>query len=135
MPDYRLRTRLLATPAVTALVGDRVFAGIEESEAYPAIALELGVDEPHSDLEATVGGGTARVVVEAWGRSYAEAKELAAAVRSSLVLDAWWTSDGNPPLSSVRLDSANYGGRAQLPSRAGWYHWFELEFAVQYGDL
>ncbi len=134
MPDYRITARLLATPAVTALVVDRVFPGIEESQDFPAIAVELGPDEPHADLEVTRGGGTASVHLEAWGRSYAEAKQVAAAVRTALVGEAWWTEAGTPPLSSVRLESSSYGGREELPGRAGWYHWFELTLALQYGD-
>ena len=83
--EEALRAHLLADPAITGLVGQRVHWGRRpQAGALPSIILfRMGGDRHYatdgpSDLVAS------RVQVDCWGTSYGSAKNVARAVRDRL---------------------------------------------------
>lgn len=99
-----LFARLTAAPAVSALVGTRVFPSeLPQEEAVPALVYSVVYDRPESTLTGVAAEllRAARVQVDAYARTYTAAKALEAAVTSALAD----LSEPSPGLSVVQ-DSA-----------------------------
>lgn len=80
-----LHSRLSSSPAVTALVADRITPGRrDQGAAFPAIVYHL-ISAPRS---RTLAGDTslikARVQIDCWGRTEDEADQTAKAVKAAL---------------------------------------------------
>jgi len=122
-----VRTRLLAIPAVTALVGDRIYALIlPQNCPMPAIRVQqIDRDDP-MHLRGPVGLVTARVQVDHYadratgGDGLAVAQELAAAAKGRYPAPAaeapglagWRGAIGSPPvrvaLIKMRSETEEY---------------------------
>jgi hypothetical protein len=81
-----IRTKLLAAPEVTALVGDRIFADGElpQGTAYPALVLTQISAVPVRDLLKTTRHSRCRIQLECWAATRTEAIAVVAAARRAL---------------------------------------------------
>lgn len=80
-----LIARLLETPAVTALVGNRISPGRRpQAGPLPDIVLNTISGAPVYSDQGEHGLASARVQVDCWGSTYGQAKTVARAVKSSL---------------------------------------------------
>lgn len=76
---------LLAGPAVSAIVSTRVFPlSRPQGSALPSITVQRISGAPLYADEGEVGLNNGRVQVDCYGISYADAKDLSAAVKSTL---------------------------------------------------
>jgi len=83
-------TKLLATPAVVALAGARIYPGsVPQGDAMPAVVVNkisgapVYTDDGQSELQSD------RVQVDAWGSTYTDAVTLAHAFKSSACLSGF----------------------------------------------
>lgn len=80
-----LRSKLLATAAVSALVGARVDWGIRSQGAtMPAVVLHQVSGVPQMNLAGPSGWSSDRIQVDCWGRTFKSARDLADAVSTAL---------------------------------------------------
>jgi hypothetical protein len=83
--EAAVRARLLAAPAVTAIVGTRVYwEDRPQNSALPAITLSLPVDIRDQHLGGFQSVRDVTLQVDCWCRSYAEKKGLKEAVIATL---------------------------------------------------
>jgi len=89
--EVALRTILLADPAVSALVGDRIAPSmIPEDASLPALTYVVVDEEPDEHQEGLSGIETVSIQFSAWavgtpaGSGYATSRKLARAVRRAL---------------------------------------------------
>jgi hypothetical protein len=85
MPVATVRAILIADPAVTALVGDRI-SPVETAEkiAFPNITLMLNTTAPYDTLLGWAGVDRNEVQIECWAFSYQQALDIARAARQAL---------------------------------------------------
>lgn len=87
-PNLELQGVIVATlkadPAVSALVGDRVFETVEENATFPYVTYS-GADEIEEDADCILGSDIG-VVIDVWSRQvgFPECKRIANAVRNAL---------------------------------------------------
>lgn len=102
----QIRTRLAATPAVTAFVGTspaRIFPHTREAAATPAITYFTVDDIPLPVMGHGKSFGPIRVQLSCWSVYYTEAKDMAIAVRNAL--RGWSNPAETPPIHRVVIDS------------------------------
>lgn len=75
--EEALRATLLATAAVASRVGRRIDWGVRASADLPAVRLFEISGLPQMNLAGPSGWSRSRVQVEAWGRTYKDARDLA----------------------------------------------------------
>lgn len=76
--DVALRTKLLATAALTALVAQRIDWGLRsQGAALPGIALHKVSAIPLMNLAAPSGWSRDLVQIDIWGRTYKAAEDIA----------------------------------------------------------
>ena len=75
--EEALRATLLATAAVATRVGRRIDWGVRASADLPAVRLFEISGLPQMNLAGPSGWSRSRVQVEAWGRTYKDARDLA----------------------------------------------------------
>lgn len=102
---FELRTQMINTPAINALVGTRIYPNVLPANptmpamTYRTISAPRGYAHSSRSLQgATV---TERVQLSCWGASYSTAKQLAATVRTSF--SGYRGSLGVLPVGSVAL--------------------------------
>jgi hypothetical protein len=75
--EEALRARLLATAALSALVGDRINWGLRTQGApLPSVDLHMITDVAQTNLAGPSGWSAARVQVDCWGRTYKAARDV-----------------------------------------------------------
>lgn len=86
MIEYAVRARLLASPGVTALVGTKVSSQpLAQGTVPPAITfLVVSLVEPYRSVDDGASLVRERIQIDCWGRTYAEAVSVEAAVASAL---------------------------------------------------
>jgi hypothetical protein len=102
MIEADLRTYLLAQPAVTALIGARLFPlRLPQGAAFPALTYQRvagGEDVTH---QGRSGLGRARMQLDCWAATYGQAIALADAVKDALV--GYRGAMGATPFAAGRL--------------------------------
>lgn len=94
---------LRAAPAVTALVGDRVYSAIPKRAEWPLVRLTRVGGGPVGTPNVLDAG---RIQVDAFGGSKAQARELAATVIGELVANLAGQHDGGEStVTAVRAGS------------------------------
>jgi hypothetical protein len=94
MIEQSIIERLLATSAVTAIVGTRIHPGsVPQGGALPALVLNKISGKPLYADDGEVGLDSGRFQLDSWATTYTGAKELNAAVRSAL--SAWFDDDSS----------------------------------------
>ncbi len=89
MIEIDLRAAMIAAPAVTALVGQRIAAGIlPEGEVRPYVTYSLVTGERIPSMTDSGLMRHARMQVNCWSQSYGEAKQIALAVQSAIEASA-----------------------------------------------
>jgi hypothetical protein len=89
MIEIDLRAAMIAAPAVTALVGQRIAAGIlPEGELRPYVTYSLVTGERIPSMTDSGLMRHARMQVNCWSQSYSEAKQIALAVQSAIEASA-----------------------------------------------
>jgi len=85
MPIQTIRALLVAAPAVTALVGQRISPAFRaQGEDVPCVTLTLVAVTPQNHLAGVPTLDQNRVQVDSWAATYAGARDVAAAVRTAL---------------------------------------------------
>lgn len=83
--EEALKTLLLATSAISAIVSDRLTWLVrQQASALPALVLNVVSNVPEYSDEGEAGISQARVQVDCWGSTYASARALARAVKDRL---------------------------------------------------
>lgn len=108
-----IRTRLLASSDVATLIGTRLYALVmPESSAVPALVLSVISDVPNLSIDGTYASRAreARVQVDAYAKSYREARALAEAAA------AVFGNLGEPDISAAPENAGTdlYDNEAQL---------------------
>jgi hypothetical protein len=111
MPDIetKLVQKLLAIPDVVTLIGTRVFPELaSQGSDLPRVTYQRISGGPVNASSGPAGGQAGRYQVNCMADSYAEAKELALAVRGSENgtndgLSGWSDPTGDPAVSSCLL--------------------------------
>ena len=89
MIEVDLRAAMIAAPAVTALVGQRIAAGIlPEGELRPYVTYALVTGERIPSMTDSGLMRHARMQVNCWSPSYGEAKQIALAVQTAIEASA-----------------------------------------------
>lgn len=89
MIEIDLRAAMLAAPAVTALVGQRIAAGLlPEGELRPYVTYSLVTGERIPGMTDSGLMRHARMQINCWSISYSEAKQIALAVQSAIEASA-----------------------------------------------
>jgi len=89
MIEVDLRAAMIAAPAVTALVGQRIAAGIlPEGEVRPYVTYSLVTGERIPSMTDSGLMRHARMQVNCWSPSYGEAKQIALAVQTAIEASA-----------------------------------------------
>lgn len=85
MPIKTIRNILVAAPAVTALVGQRISPNIRaQNEARPAVVLTLISLDPSNHLAGRPTADANRVQMDVFAESYNSARTVADACRDAL---------------------------------------------------
>ena len=98
MIESDLRTALLAAAPLTALVGQRIAAGVmPEGEARPYLTFSLISGQRPPSLSSGGSMRNARMQLSCWSASYGQAKQIAQAaqdaVEASVLFDAVFNGD------------------------------------------
>lgn len=89
MIEIDLRAAMLAAPAVTALVGQRIAAGLlPEGELRPYITYSLVTGERIPSMTDSGLMRHARMQINCWSPNYGESKQIALAVQSAIEASA-----------------------------------------------
>lgn len=114
MIESDLRTALLASAALIALVGQRIAAGVmPEGDARPYVTFALVSGQRAGSLSAPGTLRNARLQISCWSPSYGQAKQIAQAaqdaVEGSTLFDSIFNGDQdlydpNTKLHYVALD-------------------------------
>jgi hypothetical protein len=120
MIETALRAQLLATPAVTALVGQRIYALILPQKPQggagwvPAVTYQRIAAIRENALDGATGLVGVRFQVDSWALTYAEVKDLAAAVRGALNGFAGAVGGENVQGSFLLADTDRYESEVEL---------------------
>jgi hypothetical protein len=123
-----LQRIILAAPAVSALIGSRLYPNIVPQKApNPAMTYQQISGPRLHDMQGAVGMCKARFQINCWAASYAKAKELAETVR--LTLDGYssegtikvihLSNEGDLPKTKPGLDQLTRYGK-----RLDFFVWF-----------
>ena len=83
--EAALIAHLLAQAGITALVGNRInWLRRPQGEALPAMALQLVSGVPDYLLDGSYSLTESRVQMDAWAKSFLQAKQIARAVEAAL---------------------------------------------------
>lgn len=89
MIEIDLRAAMIAAPAVTALVGQRIAAGLlPEGEVRPYITYSLVTGERIPSMTDSGLMRHARMQINCWSPNYGEAKQIALAVQTAIEASA-----------------------------------------------
>jgi len=102
--EEAIRTRLLATSGVTALVSQRVYCGSRpQGGTLPDIIINRISGAPVYTDDGESGLAQARLELDCWGTTYASAKNAARAVIASL--SAFFGTVGGTTFQYILLDA------------------------------
>jgi hypothetical protein len=107
-PEAAVRNRLVTTPAVTAIVGSRVYPVIAPADAaLPFVTWRRTSIQRQHSLSGPVGVPMVMLTVDLFATTYEGVRELADAVRVSL--DGWGGTFQNTVVSNVSLENESDG--------------------------
>lgn len=102
--EEAIRTRLLNTSGVTALVGTRVYCGSRpQGQTLPDVIINRISGAPIYTDDGESGLAEARIELDCWGTTYGSAKNVARAVIESL--SAFFGTVGDTPFQYILLDA------------------------------
>lgn len=101
-PEASVRTRLVTSAPVTAIVGDRVFAVIAPADApLPFVTWRRVAVSREQSLSGPIGMPTVTLSIDVFCVTYEETRELADVIRASL--DGWGGTSNNVRVANVSL--------------------------------
>jgi hypothetical protein len=107
-PEAAVRNRLVTTPAVTAIVGSRVYPVIAPADAdLPFVTWRRTSIQRQHSLSGPVGVPMVMLTVDLFATTYEGVRELADAARVSL--DGWGGTFQNTVVSNVSLENESDG--------------------------
>jgi hypothetical protein len=94
-PEVAVRTRLVNDPAVSALVGTRIYPDrLPQSTTFPAVVYTRASATPEGlTQDSHVGPERPRLQLDAWGTSRASTDQVYLAIKAALHGYAWETTD------------------------------------------
>ena len=133
MPDTSIIAKLLATEAVTTIVGQQVRGGmLDSADTRPGIVVERSQKIPMNVAGGTLATKFAHVLVGCLAATYAAAMALTDLVEATL--NGYTNTGGTPSIRMVHVQDVTYdpgpvvAGKDQLRER------FVLECLVQYTE-
>lgn len=110
-PELAVRSRLLGTAAVSALLGTRIYApdDLPQAPTLPALVYQRISDTSDLANDGTTGPRHPRIQLDAYARTQLDVEAVQEAVLDALHGQGWTLTDG----SVVMLVS--YGGSRDLP--------------------
>ncbi len=114
MPQTRLYAKLIATTAVTDIVGTKAFPikAMQET-ALPYITYQVISDVSVNHSTGATETNTTRIQVDCWAASYDVARTLAKAVKEAL--KNWTDATGDPQISSCHYEDGSDAPEPVLP--------------------
>lgn len=107
-PEAAVRNRLVTTPAVTALIGTRVYPVIAPAEAaLPFATWRRTSVQRQQSLSGPVGSPMVMLTVDLYAVTYEAVRDLAEAVR--VTLDGWGGTFQNTVVANVSLENESDG--------------------------
>lgn len=107
-PEAAVRNRLVTTPAVTAIVGSRVYPVIAPADAdLPFVTWRRTSIQRQHSLSGPIGVPMVMLTVDLFATTYEGVRELADAARVSL--DGWGGTFQNTVVSNVSLENESDG--------------------------
>jgi hypothetical protein len=107
-PEAAVRNRLVTTPAVTAIVGNRVYPVIAPADAdLPFVTWRRTSIQRQHSLSGPIGVPMVMLTVDLFATTYEGVRELADAARVSL--DGWGGTFQNTVVSNVSLENESDG--------------------------
>jgi hypothetical protein len=96
-PEVAVRARLIADPAVYALVGTRIYPDIlPQPPTFPAIVyFRASAAQEGLTQDRSVGPTLPRIQIDSWAESRSKTDQLYEAVKSCLHGSNWTTTDGD----------------------------------------
>lgn len=134
MPETRIVVRLLATSAVTDLIGTRLRKiqrktawGSSDSVTYQTISTDWS---NHSTGTTTLG--FARIQVDCWSATPVGVRALAAAVRGAL--SGWSESSGTPTVTMCHLQNEQDMPEGPDPGEEATEYRITQDYLVQFSS-
>lgn len=107
-PEAAIRNRMVTTPAVSDIVGTRVFPVIAPAEAaLPFITWRRTAISRQQSLSGPVGTPMVMLTVDLFATTYEGVRELADAVR--VCLDGWGGTFQNTVVANTSLENESDG--------------------------
>ncbi len=122
-----LRARLIAAAPVNSLVAGRVYwVDRPQASALPAITLQTVFEDRPQHMMGFTGLDASTVQIDVWGKTYAEARQVAEAVIAAVVTES--TSNG------VRFERAFVDQIRDLGERTetAFIHRTSLDFIIHH---
>jgi len=129
-----LRTYLLAYPALSVVVDDRIhpnYLPVRETQTLLPTITYHRISTPHvHDIAGAAGVATMRLQISVWASTYGKVEEASTALR--LALDGYTGTMGSSNIFSILLD--NEADNAEPPSdgSANWIHVRHLDFLITF---
>lgn len=107
-PEAAVRNRLVTTPAVQAIIGNRVYPVIAPADAaLPFVTWRRTSIQRQHSLSGPIGVPMVMLTVDLFATTYEGVRELADATRVSL--DGWGGTFQNTVVSNVSLENESDG--------------------------
>lgn len=128
--------KLLATSAVTDLIGDRIWpAGVPQDTGRTTSITYAPMGRRFQNIAGPTGGnGSAEldIQVDCWASSYAAAQGLADVVRDAL--NAWSDTDGTPSVTKCHHQDEIYLPEPREGGQDEYTHRVSQDYMLQYLD-
>jgi hypothetical protein len=114
-PEVAIRARLIADPAVYALVGTRIYPDeLPQVPTYPAIVYIRASALPEGlTQDRYVGPERPRIQLDAWSESRATTDQVYLAIKACLHGETWDTTDGDRVLLIAHEADSDPGPAAE----------------------
>lgn len=132
MPDKSVTTKLLATTAVTDLVGARIRPGLlDNADAQPGITVERSMKLPVNVAGGTTSTKFAHVLIGCSANTYAAAIGLSDVVEDTL---NGYSGGDSPAISMIHVQDVAYDPGPVRPGTDQLWERFVLDCLVQYAE-
>lgn len=132
MPETRLVERLLATSAVTDIVGTRIrpIQLTQKTDALPALTYQTIDIDPENGSTGLADVAFARIQVDSLAPTYSGMKTLGAAIRTAL--NGWQSSTASPAVGPVHWMGDTDLGAETEPGQDKPTYTLSSDFLLQY---
>ena len=124
-----LSAYILSSPAITSLIGDRVFPmSLPGGSALPALTYQVISDPPNTVLKGESKKRHPRIQLSCWSNSYGSAKQLANLIRRQV-------AGYSKVFGTVNVGAALYRGSNDLYSPEYSLFHVPVDFEIWYDEV